>query len=48
MMIGYKIVIFTNQAGIAKHPEKKKAIEGKIIDIANDLGCPLQGSHTDN
>jgi bifunctional polynucleotide phosphatase/kinase len=39
---GYKLVIFTNQAGIIKHPEKKKAIEGKIIDLATELGCPVQ------
>eukprot|EP01114_Cavostelium_apophysatum_P015100 TRINITY_DN404_c0_g1_i1.p1 TRINITY_DN404_c0_g1~~TRINITY_DN404_c0_g1_i1.p1 ORF type:complete len:539 (+),score=163.75 TRINITY_DN404_c0_g1_i1:1629-3245(+) len=39
---GYKIVIFTNQAGIEKGKQRQDDITGKIIDIAVELGFPIQ------
>ncbi|PRP86814.1 bifunctional polynucleotide phosphatase/kinase-like [Planoprotostelium fungivorum] len=39
---GYKIVIFTNQAGIKKGNTKREHIEGKIIDLSEELGFPIQ------
>jgi len=39
---GYKIVVFTNQAGIKKGKTNRGDIEGKIMDLAKELGFPLQ------
>jgi bifunctional polynucleotide phosphatase/kinase len=39
---GYKLVIFTNQAGIAKGNARASDIQGKIQDLAAELGLPLQ------
>jgi len=39
---GYKIVIFTNQAGIAKGRTSYDTIAGKIKDMSRDLGLPIQ------
>lgn len=39
---GYKVVVFTNQAGIEKKKQKASDIEGKIIDLAEELGFPFQ------
>ncbi len=39
---GYKLVIFTNQAGITKGKTTTKDIQGKILDIIAELGLPLQ------
>ncbi|ELR24286.1 DNA 3'phosphatase [Acanthamoeba castellanii str. Neff] len=39
---GYKLVIFTNQAGIAKGNARACDIQGKIQDLAAELGLPLQ------
>jgi len=39
---GFKIVIFTNQGGIEKGKQKKGDITGKILDLAEQLGFPLQ------
>jgi len=39
---GYKIVIFSNQAGIEKKKQKASDIKGKIWDIAETLGFPIQ------
>eukprot|EP01117_Protostelium_nocturnum_P017879 TRINITY_DN735_c0_g1_i1.p1 TRINITY_DN735_c0_g1~~TRINITY_DN735_c0_g1_i1.p1 ORF type:complete len:534 (-),score=229.98 TRINITY_DN735_c0_g1_i1:52-1653(-) len=39
---GYKIVIFTNQAGIEKGKTQRNHIEGKILDLSVELGFPLQ------
>jgi bifunctional polynucleotide phosphatase/kinase len=38
---GYKIVIFTNQAGAEKSKEKATALTGKILDLAKNIGIPL-------
>jgi DNA 3'-phosphatase len=40
---GFKIVIFTNQAGVAKTPAKAKELQEKMKDIASALGYPVQG-----
>jgi bifunctional polynucleotide phosphatase/kinase len=39
---GYKLVIFTNQAGITKGKTTAKDIQGKILDIIGELGVPVQ------
>jgi len=39
---GYKVVIFTNQAGIEKGNQKASDITGKISDLAVELGFPIQ------
>jgi len=39
---GFKIVIFTNQMGIEKGKQRKGDLTGKMIDIANELGFPIQ------
>jgi len=39
---GYKVVIFTNQAGIEKNKAKESDIQGKITKIMNELGFPVQ------
>lgn len=39
---GYKIVIFTNQAGVEKKKTKLSDITGKILDLSNELDIPLQ------
>lgn len=39
---GFKIVVFTNQAGIEKQKQKSKDIESKMLDIMNNLGFPIQ------
>lgn len=39
---GFKIVFFTNQAGIEKKKTKASDIQSKINDIASALGFPLQ------
>jgi bifunctional polynucleotide phosphatase/kinase len=39
---GYKIVIFTNQAGLEKGKTKKSDITGKILDIIKKLKIPIQ------
>eukprot|EP01116_Phalansterium_solitarium_P020679 TRINITY_DN6162_c0_g1_i1.p2 TRINITY_DN6162_c0_g1~~TRINITY_DN6162_c0_g1_i1.p2 ORF type:complete len:430 (+),score=197.27 TRINITY_DN6162_c0_g1_i1:76-1365(+) len=39
---GYKVVVFTNQAGIEKKNVKASDIEGKILDLAAELGFPFQ------
>eukprot|EP01080_Neovahlkampfia_damariscottae_P005881 gene5881-9709_t len=39
---GYKIVIFTNQAGIEKGKTKLRDIQGKIEDVMNELGFCIQ------
>mmetsp|Transcript_23892 Transcript_23892/g.33421 ORF Transcript_23892/g.33421 Transcript_23892/m.33421 type:complete len:358 (-) Transcript_23892:249-1322(-) len=39
---GYKIVIFTNQAGIAKGRTAYSTIAGKIKDLSTELGFPIQ------
>lgn len=47
---GYKIVIFTNQAGIQKGHTKAQDIKTKVQNIAKDLGVEMQvfiASHED-
>lgn len=39
---GYKVVIFTNQAGIEKKNTSAKDITNKILDLQQELGFPLQ------
>lgn len=39
---GFKIVFFTNQAGIEKNKVNPAALQGKFIDIAKELGFPIQ------
>jgi bifunctional polynucleotide phosphatase/kinase len=39
---GWKVVIFSNQAGIEKGRERLDHVTGKIIDISQELGFPLQ------
>jgi len=39
---GFKIVIFTNQGGIEKNKQDKSDITGKILDLASELGFPIQ------
>jgi len=39
---GFKIVIFTNQGGIKKNAGKGTQLRGKIIDICQDFGYPIQ------
>ncbi|ELR22122.1 DNA 3'phosphatase [Acanthamoeba castellanii str. Neff] len=39
---GFKIVIFTNQGGIKKSEAKADEIKGKIWDLWEDLGVPIQ------
>ena len=39
---GYKIVIFTNQAGVEKGKTKLSDIQGKIEDVMNELGFLIQ------
>jgi bifunctional polynucleotide phosphatase/kinase len=39
---GFKIVIFTNQAGLEKGKTKKGDITGKILDIIKKLKIPVQ------
>jgi bifunctional polynucleotide phosphatase/kinase len=39
---GFKIVIFTNQAGISKGHTRKADIKGKIEDLSTRLQIPLQ------
>lgn len=39
---GYKVVIFTNQAGLEKGKQKQIDITGKIVDLVEELGFPLQ------
>jgi bifunctional polynucleotide phosphatase/kinase len=39
---GFKIVIFTNQAGLEKGKIKKADITGKILDIIKKLKIPVQ------
>ena len=38
----YKIVIFTNQAGIEKKKQKPGDLQGKIFDMCKELGFPVQ------
>eukprot|EP01102_Stenamoeba_stenopodia_P003221 TRINITY_DN13157_c0_g1_i1.p1 TRINITY_DN13157_c0_g1~~TRINITY_DN13157_c0_g1_i1.p1 ORF type:complete len:571 (+),score=178.41 TRINITY_DN13157_c0_g1_i1:42-1754(+) len=38
----YKIVIFTNQGGVAKGKQKPGELTGKISDMQKELGIPLQ------
>lgn len=38
---GYRIVIFTNQAGIEKKKQKQADIQGKIEDLESSLGIPI-------
>jgi hypothetical protein len=40
-ILGYKLVLFTNQAGAAKSAEKKKSLVTKIMAVSKDLGCPI-------
>lgn len=47
---GYKIVIFTNQAGIQKGHSKAQDIKTKVQNIAKDAGVEMQvfiASHED-
>lgn len=39
---GFKLVIFTNQKGIATGKTQAKDIKGKILDLIGELGVPLQ------
>ena len=39
---GYKIVIFTNQAGIEKKKTKQTDIQTKLLDIMDKIGVPFQ------
>jgi len=39
---GFKIIIFTNQGGIEKNKTNKSDITGKITDLAEELGFPMQ------
>lgn len=39
---GFKLVIFTNQKGIATGKTEAKDIKGKILDMIAELGVPLQ------
>lgn len=39
---GFKVVIFTNQAGIEKKKTKKGDLTGKILDLCKELGFPMQ------
>ena len=39
---GYRIVIFTNQAGVEKNHVKDSDIMGKIVDLAEVVGVPFQ------
>jgi len=39
---GYKVVIFTNQAGIEKKNQKLEDLTGKILDVCKELGFPVQ------
>jgi len=39
---GFRIVIFTNQNGISKGHQKQGDITGKILDLSDELGFPLQ------
>eukprot|EP01127_Copromyxa_protea_P014627 TRINITY_DN4114_c0_g1_i1.p1 TRINITY_DN4114_c0_g1~~TRINITY_DN4114_c0_g1_i1.p1 ORF type:complete len:728 (+),score=176.83 TRINITY_DN4114_c0_g1_i1:2-2185(+) len=39
---GYKIVIFTNQAGLEKGTGNSKTLPGKILDICKNLQYPIQ------
>jgi len=39
---GFKIVIFTNQAGVGKGKQKLSDLTGKITDIAAHLKFPFQ------
>jgi len=39
---GYKVIIFTNQAGIEKNKQNPADIKGKILDLATELGFPIQ------
>lgn len=38
----FKIVIFTNQAGIEKNKQNPDHIKGKIIDLSEELQIPIQ------
>ena len=38
---GYRIVIFTNQAGISNGKQYAPDIYGKIIDLSNELNIPI-------
>jgi bifunctional polynucleotide phosphatase/kinase len=39
---GYKIIIFTNQAGFEKGKVKEGDIKGKILDLCDELGYPIK------
>lgn len=39
---GYKIVVFSNQAGIEKKKTKPEDIQNKVLAIINELGFPFQ------
>jgi bifunctional polynucleotide phosphatase/kinase len=39
---GWKVVIFSNQAGLDKGKQKPADIQGKVEDMGNELGFPLQ------
>jgi bifunctional polynucleotide phosphatase/kinase len=39
---GYKIVIFSNQAGISKGNQKAEDLTGKITDLCADIDVPIQ------
>jgi bifunctional polynucleotide phosphatase/kinase len=34
---GYKVIIFTNQAGIEKNKQKPQDITGKILDLSEEV-----------
>ena len=39
---GFKIVIFTNQAGIEKNKQNPEHLKGKILDMCSELGFGVQ------
>jgi len=39
---GYKVVIFTNQAGIGTGTTSAATIKGKIMDLIKEVGVPMQ------
>jgi len=39
---GFKVIIFTNQAGIEKGHQNAGDIKGKILDLCKEVGFPMQ------
>lgn len=39
---GYKIIFFTNQAGIEKNRTQVEDVQWKIVDLCKELGFPIQ------